>query len=134
MRRNNERLGCAYDRYCCRAALVKATVVAVLCFLALIAIPFALRGGPDTTYNLQRMQAREETPNAQIQLKNHGPLESVGGGLKDYTYETICIRATGECRYVEHPALHQKVVTFCHDPEAPGGLVFYQAGNRYCHA
>lgn len=107
---------------------MKSVLVAIAIFSALIMGGFAFGKVPQSYSVQQKTLPLRDVP---IVVSSMGPYEYVNG-MKSPTFETLCIRATGECRKVLHPALHQKLVTFCRDPEAPGGVIFYVAGSRWC--
>lgn len=105
---------------------MREVLIVVAIFAGLIIGAFALQSHPSSSLPERRIA----TP---ILIKDVGPFETVNG-MRAPIYETACVKETMQCRKVWHPALHQKLVTFCQDPQAPGGIIFYQAGNRYCHA
>lgn len=108
---------------------MKSTIAVGLIFAAMVVGGFVFGKVPQSL----SVQQREITERPPVTVKDVGPMVHEGG-LKSYKYETLCITATGECRKVWHPALHQKLVTLCHDPTAPGGVVFYSAADRFCRA
>lgn len=99
-------------------------------YLAIFAVAFMVYGVPQP-YSIK--QAKNAERPITVIVRDVGPYKHYGKVVSP-AYETLCIRATGECRTVQEPYLHQKLVTFCNDPRFPGGVIFYNKYDGYCGA
>jgi hypothetical protein len=63
-------------------------------------------------------------PTEPVFFKDVGPMQCEGGLVCWPQYETVCIRATGECRYVNDPRHNIDRVNMCWDR---------WRGNTFCH-
>lgn len=76
---------------------------------------------------------KHSPPIEEVYFKDIGPMQC-RQNICMPQFETMCLRTTQQCRFVNHPWENRFLVQVCRDPHAPGGLVFFTAADRYCLA